>query len=163
MKIKYLMLISVTGFIVSFDQLTKTLVHTQFRLGDPHVIIPNFFNLTYVRNPGAAFGFMANAPDALREGFFLAFPPIAMATIFFVLKGLRDDDRIQALALSLVFGGALGNYIDRLRFRFVIDFLDFHLFNKYVWPAFNVADSAIVIGIGILLVISFTRKEEAQA
>jgi signal peptidase II len=160
MKIKYLMLVSITGFIVCIDQLTKTLVHTQFRLGDPHVIIPNFFNLTYVRNPGAAFGFLAESPEFFRETFFLAFPPIAMATIFFVLRGIKDNDRVQTVALSLVFGGALGNYIDRVRFRFVIDFLDFHIANKYVWPAFNIADSAIVIGIGILLVLSFTRKEE---
>jgi signal peptidase II len=83
-----------------------------------------------------------------------------MATIFFVLRGIKDNDRVQTVALSLVFGGALGNYIDRVRFRFVIDFLDFHIANKYVWPAFNIADSAIVIGIGILLVLSFTRKEE---
>jgi len=124
------------------------------------VIIPNFFNLTYVRNPGAAFGFLAESPEFFRETFFLAFPPIAMATIFFVLRGIKDNDRVQTVALSLVFGGALGNYIDRVRFRFVIDFLDFHIANKYVWPAFNIADSAIVIGIGILLVLSFTRKEE---
>lgn len=132
MKLKYLMLVSITGFIVCIDQLTKTLVHTQFRLNEPHVIIPNFFNLTYVRNPGAAFGFLAESPEFFRESFFLAFPPIAMATIFFVLRGVKDNDRLQVLALSLVFGGALGNYIDRVRFRFVIDFLDFHLAEKYV-------------------------------
>jgi signal peptidase II len=124
-------------------------------------VIENYFNITYVRNPGAAFGFLAQSHPEFREPFFLVLPPIAMLIILWVLKSVQTSDRLQVVALSLVFGGAIGNYIDRLRFGYVIDFLDFHIQNRYTWPAFNVADSAIVVGIGILLILSFVRSEES--
>ena len=85
--------------------------------------------------------------------FFLAMPPVALAIILIILRGVKDTDTRQIIALSAIFGGAIGNYIDRLRFRYVIDFLDFHLNNKYSWPAFNIADSAIVGGVGLLLLM----------
>lgn len=84
-----------------------------------------------------------------------------MIIILYFLKAVKENDKIQIMALSLVFGGALGNYIDRIRVRYVIDFLDFHFQNMYSWPAFNIADSAIVCGIVILFCLSF-RKERAN-
>ncbi|RYZ71926.1 MAG: signal peptidase II [Proteobacteria bacterium] len=167
MKKKYLYLSVITGLLVAIDQLTKMYVHTQYHLGESTVVIPNFFNLTYVRNFGAAFGFLAESHPTFRELFFLAMPPIALIIIIAILRGVKDDDTKQIVALSCIFGGAIGNYIDRVRFRYVIDFLDFHLNNKYSWPAFNIADSAIVGGVGLLLFMMFmesrNKKQEQES
>ncbi|HEY1078612.1 MAG TPA: signal peptidase II [Bdellovibrio sp.] len=165
MQKKYIWLILISGVLVALDQLVKIYVHSHFHLGESVGVIPNFFNLTYVRNFGAAFGFLADSHPSFREIFFLAMPPIALIIILFILRGVKNDDTKQILALSSIFGGAIGNYIDRLRFRYVIDFLDFHLYNRWSWPAFNIADMAIVGGVGLLLVLMFIenkKKEEAE-
>lgn len=160
MKKKYLYLSVITGFLVAADQLVKMYIHTQFHLGESVAVIPNFFNLTYVRNFGAAFGFLAESHPTFREIFFLAMPPIALVIILVILRGVKDHDTKQIVALSSIFGGAIGNYIDRLRFRYVIDFLDFHINNKYSWPAFNIADSAIVGGVGLLLFMMVLESQQ---
>lgn len=159
MKKKYLVLLLISGLLVSLDQITKLYVHTQFRLGESWGVFPQFFNITYVRNYGAAFGFLAESHPSFREVFFLAMPPIALVIILMILRTVEDRDWKQIISLSCIFGGAIGNYIDRLRFRFVIDFLDFHWKNTYSWPAFNVADSAIVMGVLTLL---FSLAKERQ-
>jgi len=148
---KYLILAVVAALLVAVDQLTKLYIHTNFELGEFITVIPGYFNITYVRNPGAAFGIFRESLGAFRTIFFLAMPPIAMITILAILRGVANNDRVQILALSAIFGGAIGNYLDRIRFGYVIDFLDFHLQNKYSWPAFNIADSAIVCGVIVLL------------
>lgn len=162
-KIKLVYLLITTAVLVAFDQLTKIYVQSKFYLGESISVIENFFNFTYVQNPGAAFGFLAKSPAIFRENFFLIIPPIAMGIILFFLRSVKANDRIQILALSCVFGGALGNYIDRLRVGYVIDFLDFHYKHIYSWPAFNIADSAIVCGIIILFLISFRKEEGGQS
>lgn len=154
---KYLLLMGVTGLMVSLDQLTKLLVHTQMELHQSIPVIQNFFHITYVRNFGAAFGFLSQAPSAFREIFFLAVPPIACLIILFILKGVDDKDTKQSLALSSVFAGAVGNYLDRLHFGFVVDFFDFH-YGKLSWPAFNIADMAIVGGVCFLLYCMFKES-----
>ncbi len=153
MSKKYLILLSLSGLIICLDQLTKALVQTQFALGESISVISGFFNLTYVRNFGAAFGIFADLPPIAREMFFLSMPPIAILIILAILRGVHEKDWWQILALSSVFAGAIGNYIDRLRFRYVIDFLDFHYKEIYSWPAFNVADMAIVGGVMLLLLL----------
>jgi signal peptidase II len=163
MKKKYLYLAVITGFLVAADQLVKMYIHTQFHLGESLVVIPNFFNLTYVRNFGAAFGFLAESHPTFREIFFLAMPPVALLIILAILRGVKDTDTKQIVALSAIFGGAIGNYIDRVRFRYVIDFLDFHIYNKYSWPAFNIADSAIVGGVCLLLLMMTFETKEKKA
>ncbi len=162
MKFKYVFLIAWSTFAVALDQVTKIYIHTHFQLGESVTVIENLFNLTYVRNPGAAFGFLAESHPEFREVFFLAIPPIAMIIIFLILRGVSDKDRLQVFALSNIFGGAIGNYIDRLRFRYVIDFLDFHIKEKYSWPSFNVADSAIVLGVMILMYLMWIEKKETN-
>ncbi|MCB0420129.1 MAG: signal peptidase II [Bdellovibrionales bacterium] len=163
MKNKYLILAAVAGFIIALDQWTKIYVHTNFTLGESVRVIKDFFNLTYVRNTGAAFGMFREAQETFRTIFFLSIPPVAVIIILFILKGLTDKDRLQIVALSSIFGGALGNYIDRLRFGYVIDFLDFHYKTFYTYPAFNVADSAIVGGVIVLMVIMFQQgRQEAK-
>jgi signal peptidase II len=162
MKKKYLWLLAISGVLIALDQLTKVYVHTHFHLGESVIVIPNFFNFTYVRNFGAAFGFLAESHPSFRELFFLSMPPIALIIILGILRGVKDDDTKQIIALSSIFGGAIGNYIDRLRFRYVIDFLDFHLYNRWSWPAFNIADMAIVGGVGLLLLLMFIEKKKQE-
>lgn len=161
MKKKYLYLSVISCFLVAADQLVKLYIHTHYQLGETTIVIQNFFNLTYVRNYGAAFGFLAESHPAFRELFFLSMPPIALLIILIILRGVKDSDFWQIIALSSVFGGAIGNYIDRVRFRYVIDFLDFHLYNKYSWPAFNIADMAIVGGVCVLLYLMFLEQRQA--
>ena len=159
MKQKYLILVAFSLFLVAIDQLTKVYIHTHYQLGESLAVLPGYFNITYVRNFGAAFGFLAQSHVDFREIFFLAMPPVALLVILIILRGVADNDKYQIVALSAVFGGAIGNYIDRLRFRYVIDFLDFHWADVYTWPAFNIADSAIVCGVGILLVLMLFEKK----
>ncbi|AFY02959.1 signal peptidase II [Bdellovibrio bacteriovorus] len=160
MKKKYIWLLLISGLLVAMDQLVKVYVHTHFHLGESVIVIPNFFNLTYVRNFGAAFGFLAESHPSFREIFFLSMPPIALLIILGILRGVKDDDTKQIIALSSIFGGAIGNYIDRVRFRYVIDFLDFHLYNRWSWPAFNIADMAIVGGVALLLLLMFLENKK---
>lgn len=162
MNRKYVILLAFSILLIALDQLTKMYIHTHYQLGESTAILPGFFNLTYVRNPGAAFGFLAESHPAFREIFFLAMPPVALIVILLILRSVPDDDKLQIFALSSIFGGAIGNYIDRLRFRYVIDFLDFHYHDKYTWPAFNVADSAIVCGVGLLLVLMLFEKKATK-
>lgn len=163
MKKKYIWLLLISGLLIALDQVTKAYVHTHFHLGESVPVITNFFNLTYVRNFGAAFGFLAESHPSFREMFFLAMPPIALIIILGILRSVNDADTKQILALSSIFGGAIGNYIDRLRFRYVIDFLDFHLYNRWNWPAFNIADMAIVGGVCLLLLMMMIEKKKENA
>ncbi len=160
MKKKYILLMAIAGFIIAIDQLIKIYVHTHFQLGESLPVVPGFFNITYVRNPGAAFGFLAESHPSFRELFFLSMPPVALVIILMILRGVPDSDKIQTIALCSVFGGAIGNYIDRIRFRYVIDFLDFHIKEKYTWPAFNIADMAIVCGVIVLLLLMFLESRQ---
>ena len=145
-KRKYLLLMCITGLLLSIDQLTKLYVHTQFQLHESLPVLGTIFSITYVRNFGAAFGFLSHAPNLIRELFFLVIPPVACGIILYIMRSVRNDDTRQILALSSIFAGALGNYIDRLQFRYVIDFLDIH-YREWSWPVFNVADMAIVCGV----------------
>lgn len=160
---KYIILIAFAALIVAVDQLTKMYIHAHYQLGESTPIIPGFFNLTYVRNPGAAFGFLAQTHPNFRETFFLIMPPIALAIILIIMRTVPNHDFLQVFALSAVFGGAVGNYIDRVQHRYVIDFLDFHWKEIYTWPAFNVADSAIVCGVIVLIVLMFFEGKRAKA
>lgn len=158
---KYLLLMCICGLFISIDQITKLYVHTQFQLHESVPVIQNFFHITYVRNFGAAFGFLSQMPPMFREVFFLMVSPIACLIILYILKGVKNDDTRQILALSSIFAGAIGNYLDRLQFRYVIDFADFH-YGALSWPAFNVADMAIVGGVCFLIYFMLTEKSESK-
>ena len=162
MKNRYLVTAVLSSIIVALDQLTKVLVLSRFKLGESIPVIENFFNLTFVKNYGAAFGFLSQSHPEFREIFFLAMPPVAMVVIGTLIKKAPADDKMQIYALSSILGGAIGNYIDRLRFRYVVDFLDFHWFNQYSWPAFNIADSAIVIGVGVLMYQMYLESKKQK-
>jgi len=159
---KYVILATSAALIIAIDQIVKMYVHTHFILGESLPVWQGFFNITYVRNFGAAFGFLHETPPSFRENFFLIMPPVALIIIIFILSGVKATDTRQILALSSVFGGAIGNYVDRLRFRYVIDFLDFHWHDIYTYPAFNVADMAIVGGVAALLLIMFLERKNVS-
>jgi len=152
---KYKVFLVVFTVIVALDQWTKHLVHTKFYWGESIPIIDSFFALTYVRNSGAAFGILHRAPATFRDPFFIIVPILVLLIITVIFVRLTQAQRLSAFALSLIYAGAIGNLIDRLRFKYVIDFLDFHWKEVYHWPAFNVADSSIVVGVGFLLLESF--------
>ena len=159
---KFLILAAVASFVVAFDQLTKLYIHSSWGLGESVPVIRDIFHITYVRNTGAAFGIFREVGNLFRTLFFLSMPPIAMIIIVMMLRGVENEDRWQVFSLSLIFGGAIGNYIDRLRFGYVIDFLDFHYKDSWSYPAFNIADSAIVGGVCLLLFLMTIRDYAAK-
>lgn len=139
----------VMGFgILCLDQASKIFIHTQMDLGESHTLISGFFNIAYVQNSGGAFGLFGESPDYIRFILFLLFPIICVALIFIMLK--ETENRFQVLGLAFILGGASGNYLDRVRLGYVVDFIDWH-FQGWHWPTFNIADSFIVMGVGILL------------
>lgn len=149
--------------VVILDQATKLLVERAFRLGESVPILPGFFNLTYVRNPGAAFGLLAGAAAAFRGPFFIGISLLAVVLISYYHARYARGRPLAEVGLALILGGAVGNLIDRLfREGMVVDFLDFHL-GGYHWPAFNVADSGITVGVGLLLLQMLReRKDDGQ-
>jgi signal peptidase II len=165
MKSKWKPALFIPFLTIFIDQWSKFAVVEKFYLGESITVIPNYFNITYVRNTGAAFGIMADSPSWFRVPFFTIVPLIALWVIAYLFKKLEDDNWIVASALSLVVGGAIGNLIDRIRVGYVIDFLDFHWKYESHFPAFNVADAAICVGVAILLIDVFngTQKEKLNA
>jgi signal peptidase II len=136
------------GFIVLADQLTKYIVNRTMPLHYSIPIIDNFFSLTYIRNTGAAFGIFSGSHEAFRLPFLIIVSLIAIGFIFTMLKRLRESETGLTIALAFILGGAIGNLIDRVIYGEVIDFLDVYWAN-YHWPAFNLADSFITIGVCI--------------
>lgn len=159
---KFLILIAFSSLIVVLDQWVKIYIHTRFFLGESVEIIPYFFDLTYVRNTGAAFGVFQDSHKIIRTVFLFSMPPLALILVIALLRNIKDEEIVLILALSGISGGAIGNFIDRLRFGFVIDFLDFYI-GRHHWPAFNIADIGIVTGMGTLFLIlykdSFSQKK----
>lgn len=131
----------------------------------PVVRVMPSWNFRYVENPGAAWGFLAGASESVRVPFFLA---ISLGAIIFILlffRRMEESQRLMAVALSLIFGGALGNFIDRLHLNYVVDFIDWYVGEKH-WPTFNVADAAISVGVFLLIVMwqrDPTPEEIAEA
>jgi signal peptidase II len=120
-------------------------------------VIQGFFALTHVRNTGGAFGIFGGEKGGVGSMLFVVVSLLAIGAIIFLFIRIREDEKSLALSFSLVLSGAIGNLIDRLRYAEVVDFLDFHL-STYHWPAFNVADSAICIGIG-LMALELLRRD----
>ncbi len=154
-KYKLVLFLGVT--ILILDQITKLWIESNFVLGETRTVIPGLFNLVFVLNKGAAFGFLADLEGNLRTYFFIGATALAVVLIIYLLRTVHRRDYYLFSALGLILGGALGNMIDRIRLGMVIDFLDFHL-GSHHWPAFNIADVAISIG-AILLIVSFYKKK----
>ena len=142
--VKYLLSASFSAFVLCLDQATKVYVRARIQEGDPKVIIEGLWNIVYVQNTGGAFGLFAESAAWLRFILFLLFPLICVYLIFSLLKEAKS--RWEVLALSLILGGAMGNYWDRIRLGYVVDFIDWH-FRGWHWPAFNIADASILTGV----------------
>jgi signal peptidase II len=157
---KYRLVLIVSGFVLVFDQATKILVDKTMALYRTIEIIPNFAAFTYLRNTGAAFGIFAGERSAYRIVFFVAVSVVALGCILYLLRLTRPEKKLTLLSLSLILGGAVGNLVDRLRLGEVIDFILLHYYDLH-WPAFNVADSAISIGV-VLLIIQMIRQKSTD-
>jgi len=143
--------------IVVLDQLTKLSVHLSMALYQSTPIIDGVFNLTYVRNTGAAFGIFAGSAEIFRRPFLILVSILASGFIVSLLRRLPDGERGLVIALTFVLGGAIGNLIDRIFYGEVIDFFDVY-WRNYHWPAFNVADSFITIGVAIALLCLYKHQ-----
>ncbi len=140
---------TISGVLVAADQATKAVVQRSMTLHDSIPIVPSV-NLTYTRNPGAAFSLLADADPTFRGWFFLAVSVVALTLVTMFLRRVERGDWWTLSALSLILGGAVGNLIDRLRLGEVVDFIDLYV-GRYHWPVFNVADSGITVGMLLLL------------
>lgn len=152
---KYRIFTLAAGCSLLLDQLSKIYIDNTFELSQSKRIISNFFHLTYVRNPGAAFGILSDS--SIRLPFFITISVLASLGILWFIRRIPSEKHWQPLALGLILSGALGNLIDRIRLGEVIDFLDVHWYN-YHWPAFNVADSAICVGVTLLFLCSWHEE-----
>lgn len=132
-----------------------------FRPSTQIVVSDNFFRTRYAENPGAAFGLFRSLPEHVRGPLFHLVSLGAVVLIAYSFSRLTGaaNERWARWGMPLVLGGAIGNYVDRLARGFVIDFLEAHWFERAYWPAFNVADTAICVGVGLLVIDSFVRKE----
>jgi signal peptidase II len=148
--------------IIALDQITKAAVSSKFSLYESCEVISGILNLVYVINPGAAFGFMAGASAAFRYIFFIGITLIAIALIIYYLIKYKTGSMMIVTALTLIFAGAVGNLIDRIRFGAVVDFIDVYI-GTWHWPAFNVADSAISVGAVLMIwkMLVNRRKESS--
>jgi len=136
--------------IVTLDQVTKVLVARMLALHESIPVIESFFHLTHERNTGAAFSLLAETPAWFRQPFFLIVTVIAIVALGLFLRQIEDPSRFVVIAVAAILGGAVGNLIDRVLHGEVVDFLLFH-WRGYYWPAFNVADTCITLGvIGLL-------------
>jgi signal peptidase II len=156
---KNILFLVIAGLVILLDQLTKSWVMATMRLHDAYPVIDGFFNIIYVRNPGAAFGFLAGASPLFRSVFFLAVTLAAILLILYYLRQTRIEEISLVLSLALILAGAVGNLIDRIRFGEVVDFLDVYV-GAHHWPAFNVADSAITTGASLLMILLLGRRKE---
>jgi len=157
LKNKYLIVSSIVVITVLLDQLTKFFVEKQVRMFEVIPVIPGFFNLTRVRNKGAAFSVLSTAPDVFRSVFFVTITLVAVVVIILLIW--KTHERLPVVAFSLIMGGAVGNVIDRVHFGEVVDFIQWY-YKSYFWPSFNVADSAISVGVVLLAIDMLFKKPE---
>lgn len=150
----------ITALVVGLDQAAKLVAEAQLPFRQLVNVIP-YFDWYLTHNPGAAFSFLADAGGWQR--WFFAIASIVISTVIVVwLKKLERDDKITAIALSLILGGAIGNLIDRIYLGYVIDYIQVWL-GPYPWPAFNIADSAIFVGAAILILSSFISPQNNES
>lgn len=147
---------SISAVIIAADIYTKHLVQNAFFYGDM-LTITSFFDLVRYHNQGSAFGFLADA-GGWQKLFFNSVSVVAIVVISYLIAK-NATEKLFSLGLALVLGGAIGNFYDRITLGYVVDFLNFHYHNIY-WPAFNVADSAICVGVACLLLDSFKKAPQ---
>jgi signal peptidase II len=158
---RYYITLSIAAVLVFLDQAAKMLIMDSLALWRSKPVIDGFFNLVHVQNRGAAFGFLNRSDIEWQFGLFAAFTVLAVGLVLFMVKGLKPATLPALSAFGAILGGALGNFIDRVRFRHVVDFLDFYLGEMH-WPAFNVADIAICYGVTVFALVTFFPKKSEK-
>jgi signal peptidase II len=136
--------------------------HLELHATAPHVVWAPMWRMVYVENPGAAWGLFRAMPERARNAFFTVVLLVAAVFILGYYRRLRPGQRLHQVALSFLLAGAVGNFLDRLARRYVIDFVDWHA-GSFHWPTFNVADSLIVVGVALLILQPGQRKEAEAA
>ena len=154
--LKYL---TISAVVIVLDQVTKWLMVSWLALYETVAVMP-YFNLTMAHNYGAAFSFLAQA-GGWQRWFFIVLAVVISIVLIVWLAKLKPHAKLEAISLSLILGGAIGNVIDRIVYGYVGDFLDVYIGSSH-WPAFNVADSAICIGAVLLILDSFKSEPESQ-
>lgn len=148
-----------SGVVLILDQLSKVWIDTNMSLYQSIPVFPGF-SITYAHNYGAAFSFLSDAGGWQRWFFAVLAAGISLGLIIY-LKQLKSNETLLAVSLSLILGGAIGNLIDRVLYGYVIDFLDVY-YQAYHWPIFNIADSAITVGVALMLYESIESKDEHE-
>jgi len=161
MKRKYWVLIVVFLLVLFLDQWTKLTIRQSLSLYQTVEVIHGFFNLVHVRNTGGAFGIFGGERGGVGSLFFVVVSVVAIGSIIILLIRLKEGEKIISLSLSFILSGAVGNLIDRLWHGEVVDFLDFYV-SSYHWPAFNIADSAICVGIGLMVLALFVKDHKKK-
>ncbi len=147
--------------VVVLDQLSKALIIANFAQGEYLTVVPGIFNLTLTFNRGAAFGMMAGLPDGVRELSLSLATMLALGVVIYLFRHRDYQSTLPQAALAMIFGGALGNVVDRMRMGMVTDFLDFY-YAEWHWPAFNLADSCITVGVALLLLYKPRNLSSSQ-
>ncbi|PLX70054.1 MAG: signal peptidase II [Denitrovibrio sp.] len=141
-------LLIAAALIIAIDQWTKIYIKSNFEMYEMRPVIDGFFSITYILNPGAAFGMLAELNESYRQLFFVIITAVAiLAVIYLMIK--EQDMKMRLVSYTLILSGAIGNFIDRVYMGKVVDFLHFY-YQQYQWPAFNVADMSISVGISLL-------------
>lgn len=144
-----MVLLGISLIVVALDQLSKFVVTKTYAMGQADVLIPGWLNLALIHNPGAAFGFMSEMDDLIRIPFFVAVTIAAGFMVYAYHRLIPPEKKFARVSLGLVWGGALGNFVDRILYGKVIDFLQFGFWTEF--PIFNVADSCISVGLTLLV------------
>jgi signal peptidase II len=153
---KSTIILTTVSVVYILDRLTKLAIIENFGLDQSHTVVAGYFDVTYIRNTGAAFGILSFLDDSFRLPFFLVTTLAAIAMLVYFIIKTRPGDVLTLIALALIIGGALGNMTDRQVYGYVIDFIDWHVGGHH-WPAFNIADSGITVGVSLLGIEIFLR------
>lgn len=156
-KRKYLILIALIGFLVSLDQLIKFIIANVKNQKEEVLTFMSFFRITYTKNYGAIFGYFNDLSGPIKDLVFLGIPIFVLFILFALFSKTSESNKIYIYGLGSIISGAFGNLIDRMRFGYVIDYLDFH-YSGYHFPNFNFADLAISIGAVLLIISLFTER-----
>jgi len=148
--------------VLALDQMTKFLVSSNLSLGESISVVPDFFHFTLVRNSGMAFGLLSAATIPYKPVLVTLLSVVALGAVAIYAVSSPANERLSQFALAFILGGAAGNIIDRIRLGYVIDFIDVFYRGSH-WPAFNVADTAICAGVGLLLLDTLLRPAKATA
>lgn len=156
-KQKFVKLILIAGVVILLDQLTKAVILQSMVLHESIPVINGFFSITHIQNPGGAFGVFAHQSPGWRRLIFIFLSSLAAIAVLYCYLRTPQTHPWLATGFALIFGGAVGNMADRFRYGKVVDFLDIYI-GEWHWPAFNVADSAISVGMTILVIYLLLNK-----